>query len=338
MPFFPPPSPKKRKQRKKRRGVDACVGRLPRVKTVNRRAKPLKAAEEASGWRFFEILRHGGLSRHGRLGLPAFRRQRFSQAGPKTKSARGAPQSIGLTAQLGAGGAKADLPPPKSLGLFPRARCQAQAAWLRRAARRLGERYWGAVSLSACSFFSPVLTFRRPPALLFPLLFASFSFFTFFTFFFFLPLSLLLFSLLGLFFLPSLFPSCSHFAPCAFFLRPRIFGWLYLCRLPCVSRTRRPIACRAGGENERCGKMPGVGLAAGGPSCALRRARLDCGLFREINGGVEFRFLRRAFWLSIVLSRLGGSGPRPSPCRGGEGMAAARSDRRAIRATEITAL
>lgn len=158
-----------------------------------------------------------------------------------------------------------------------------------------------------------------------------------FFFFFFLLLSLLIFSLLGLFFLPSLFPSCSHFAPCAFFLRPRIFGWLYLCRLPCVSRTRRPIACRAGGENERCGKMPGVGLAAGGPSCALRRARLDCGLFREINGGVEFRFLRRAFWLSIVLSRLGGSGPQPSPWRG-EGMAAARSDRRAIRATEITAL
>lgn len=159
-----------------------------------------------------------------------------------------------------------------------------------------------------------------------------------FFFFFFLPLSLLLFSLLGLFFLPSLFPSCSHFAPCAFFSGPASLNGFDPCRLLCVSRTRRPIACRAGGEKERCGKMPGVGPAAGGPSCALRRARLDCGLFREINGGVEFRFLRRAFWLSIVLSRLGGSGPRPSPCRGGEGMAAARSDRRAIRATEITAL
>lgn len=130
-----------------------------------------------------------------------------------------------------------------------------------------------------------------------------------FFFFFFLLLSLLLFSLLGLFFLPSLFPSCSHFAPCAFFSGPASLNGFDPCRLPCVSRTRRPIACREGGEKERCGKMPGVGLAAGGPSCALRRARLDCGLFREINGGVEFRFLRRAFWLSIVLSRLGGSGP-----------------------------
>lgn len=259
MPFFPPPpSPKKRKQSKKRRGVDACVGRLTRVKTVNRRAKPLKAAEEASGWRFFEILRHGGLSRHGRLGLPAFRRQRFSQAGPKTKSARGgAPQSIGLTARLGAGGAKADLPPPKSLGLFPRARRQAQAAWLRRAALEGGKRFWGAVSLSACSFFSPVLTFRRPPALLFS---PSLRFFfllrilRLFFFFFFLLLSLLLFSLLGLFFLPSLFPSCSHFAPCAFFSGPASLNGFDPCRLLCVSRTRRPIACRAGGEKERRGQ------------------------------------------------------------------------------------
>ena len=228
--FFspPPPSPKKRKQSKKRRGVDACVGRLTRVKTVNRRAKPLKAAEEASGWRFFEILRHGGLSRHGRLGLPAFRRQRFSQAGPKTKSARGAPQSIGLTARLGAGGAKADLPPPKSLGLFPRARRQAQAARLRRAA--LWGRFWGAVSLCACSFFSPVLTFRRPPALLFSLLFASFSFFTFFTFFTFFSSFSFCFYLCFFFLCLAYFSFLLSFllaltARLAFFLRP-FYEWL----------------------------------------------------------------------------------------------------------------
>ena len=231
MPFFsPPPSPKKRKQSKKRRGVGACVGRRPLVKTVNRRAKPLKAAGEASGWRFFEIWRHGGLSRHGRLGLPAFRRQRFSQAGPKTKSARGgAPQSIGLTARLGAGGAKADLPPPKSLGLFPRARHQVQAAWLRRAA--LWGRFWGAVSLCACSFPSPVLSFRRPPALLFPLLFASFSFFTFFTFFTFFLLFLSASIFASFFFAWPIFPSFSLsllFSLCALrlFLRPRFSEWL----------------------------------------------------------------------------------------------------------------
>lgn len=275
--------------------------------------------------------------------MPASRLQRFSRAGPKTKSARGAPQSIGLTARLGAGGAKADLPPPKLFGLSPRARHQAQAAWLRRAARRFGERFWGAVSLSACPFFSPVLTFRRPPALLFPLLFASFSFFTFFTFFtFFSSISFCFYLCFFFLCLPYFsfllsFPLVLTLRLAPFFSAPASLDGFDLCRLPCVSRTRRPIACRAGGEKERCGKMPGVGLAAGGPSCALRRARLDCGLFREINGGVELRFLRRAFWLSIVLSRLGGSGPQPSPWRG-EGMAAARSDRRAIRATEITAL
>ena len=99
-----------------------------------------------------------------------------------------------------------------------------------------GAALWGTV-LGRCFAFrlsfllsrphlSPPSRFAFSPSLRFFFLLHLLHLLHLFFFYFFLLLSLLLFSLLALFFLPSLFPSCSHFAPCAFFLRPRVFGWL----------------------------------------------------------------------------------------------------------------
>lgn len=106
--------------------------------------------------------------------------------------------------------------------------------------------------------FPPVLSsLPSSPFAALPLCFFLFSFLLLLLLLLFLLLSasfFLLFSLLGLFFLPSLFPSCSHFAPCAFFSDPASLNGFDPCRLLCVSRTRRPIACRAGREKERSGQ------------------------------------------------------------------------------------
>lgn len=88
-----------------------------------------------------------------------------------------------------------------------------------------------------------------------------------------------------------------------FFSAPAFLNGFDPCRLPCVSRTRRPIACRPRGEKKRRGQKARRWARRRGPSCAMRRARLDCGLLSEIKGALRLGFLRLAFWLSIVFFR-----------------------------------